>query len=88
MVEKRAKIRAWVDPPLIRAMPERKLFFFIDVFPNKIWHPENHIQYILKYRYNISGFVEELPQLPENKGGHACAALPTGVRPAQHTFSI
>ena len=27
------KIRAWVDPPLIRAMPERKRFFFIDVFP-------------------------------------------------------
>ena len=30
------KIRAWVDPPtphLIRAMPERKRFFFIEVFP-------------------------------------------------------
>ena len=29
------KIRAWVDPPspLIRAMPERKRFFSIDVFP-------------------------------------------------------
>ena len=32
-------------------------------------------------RYNISGFVEELPQLPENRREHACAALPaTGVR--------
>ena len=29
------KIRVWLDPPpLIRAMPERKRFFFIDVFPN------------------------------------------------------
>ena len=28
------KIRAWVDPPpLIRAMPERKHFFFIEAFP-------------------------------------------------------
>ena len=27
------KMRAWVDPPLIRAMPERKRFFCIDVFP-------------------------------------------------------
>ena len=28
------KIRAWVDPPpIIRAMPERKRFFSIDVFP-------------------------------------------------------
>ena len=28
-------------------------------------------------RYGISGFVEELPQLPENRWHHACAALPT-----------
>ena len=27
------KIRAWVDPPLIRAMPERKRFFSMDLFP-------------------------------------------------------
>ena len=27
------KIRTWVAPPLIRAMPERKRFFSIDVFP-------------------------------------------------------
>ena len=31
-LKKGQKIRAWVDP-LIRAMPERKGFFFIDVFP-------------------------------------------------------
>ena len=31
------KIRAWVDPPpIIRAMPERKRFFFIDVFPKYV----------------------------------------------------
>ena len=35
-------------------------------------------------RYNTSGFVEELPKLPENRGGHVCAALPsTEVRPTQ-----
>ena len=27
-------------------------------------------------RYDVNGFVEELPQLPENRGYHACAALP------------
>ena len=27
------KIRAWVDPPIIRAMPERKRFFAVDPFP-------------------------------------------------------
>merc|ERR1712037_404942 len=27
-------------------------------------------------RYNVNGFVEELPQLPESRYGHACAALP------------
>ena len=33
--KKGQKIRAWVDPPpLIWAMPERKRFFSIDVFPN------------------------------------------------------
>ena len=38
-------------------------------------------------RYNTSGFVEELPKLPENRWGHACAALPsTEVRPTQSTF--
>ena len=32
--KKGQKIRAWVDPPpYIRAMPERKRFFSIDVFP-------------------------------------------------------
>ena len=36
-------------------------------------------------RYNVSGFVEELPQLQEEiRYRHACAALPaTGVRPTQ-----
>ena len=34
LIEKGQKIRVWVDlPPLIRAMPERKRFFSIDVFP-------------------------------------------------------
>ena len=33
------------------------------------------------FRYNVSGFVEELTQLPENRWGHSCAAIPsTGVR--------
>ena len=33
-------------------------------------------------RYNINGFVEELPQLPENITEQACTAFPaTGVRP-------
>ena len=33
-LKKGQKIRAWVDPtPLIRAMPERKSVFFIEVFP-------------------------------------------------------
>ena len=33
------------------------------------------------FRYNISGFVEELLPLPEETHGHTCAVLPsTGVR--------
>ena len=44
---------------------------------------------IIFTRYNVTGFVEELPQLPENRYGHACSALPaTGVRPAQPTFVV
>ena len=40
-------------------------------------------------RYNVTGFVEELPQLPENRYEHACSALPaTGVRPAQSTLVV
>ena len=27
-------------------------------------------------RYDVIGFMEELPQLPENRNGHACAAIP------------
>ena len=38
-LKKGQKIRAWVNPPLIRAMAERKRFFSIDVFP--------YFQYIL-----------------------------------------
>ena len=37
------------------------------------------------YRYNISGFVEKLPQLPGERSEHSCAAFPdTGVREAIH----
>ena len=37
--KKGQKIRAWVDPPpYIRAMPERKRFFSIEVFPKS----DNH----------------------------------------------
>ena len=36
-------------------------------------------------RYDTSGFVEELPQLPQNRHSHACASLPiTKVRPKQN----
>ena len=42
---------------------------------------------VLLPRYNMSGFVEELPQLPENRHHHVCAALPaTGVRLAERLF--
>ena len=56
MVKKRGqKIRAWVDPPpIIRAMPERKRFFSIDVFPYKSGCPVPNIQSILyddKYHF-------------------------------------
>ena len=34
LLKRGPKIRAWVDPPpIIWAMPERKRFFSIDVFP-------------------------------------------------------
>ena len=33
------------------------------------------------FRYNVNGFVEELPQLPADRFAHSCAAIPaTGVR--------
>ena len=36
---------------------------------------------LTKCRYNINGFVEELPSLPTTRYGHICAALPSsGVR--------
>ena len=37
------KIQAWVDPPLIRAMPERKRFFSVDVFPYVISFNEDPV---------------------------------------------
>ena len=51
-LKKGQKIRAWVDPPLIRAMPERKRFFFIELFtyveqerkPANIWFLAKHIK--------------------------------------------
>ena len=33
------------------------------------------------FRYNVNGFVEELPQLPADRFAHSCAAIPaTGAR--------
>ena len=37
-LKKGQKIRALADPPLIRAMPERKRFFSINVFPYHVDH--------------------------------------------------
>ena len=54
----------------------------------KLFFPKIIILYFVStdnevFRYNVNGFVEELPQLPEDRFRHACAALPdTGVRPA------
>ena len=43
---------------------------------------ETYIHLLHYCRYNHAGFVEELPQLPETRWNHACAALPsTKVRP-------
>merc|ERR1719193_2794734 len=46
-------------------------------------------------RYNVTGFVEELPQLPENRYLHACSALPAtgafvvaGGDPSDTTSSV
>ena len=37
-------------------------------------------------RYSVTGFIEELPQLPTRREAHACAALPdTRVRATQST---
>ena len=50
-LKKGQKIRAWVDPPpppLIRAMPERKRFLFVDVFPKNsvlLKSPQNMPKY-------------------------------------------
>ena len=44
---------------------------------------EEHLIYTTSntFRYNTSGFVEELPQLPDIRRGHACLSFPTnGVR--------
>ena len=39
-------------------------------------------------RYNVTGFVEELPQMPDNRKWHTCGALPaTGVRFDQVTIA-
>ena len=39
----------------------------------------------MRCRYDVNGFVKELPQLPEERSSHACAALPiTKVRPKQN----
>ena len=49
-LKKDQKIRAWVDlPPIIRAMPERKRFFAVDVFPYRaiVLYKEQIKQYIL-----------------------------------------
>ena len=39
-----------------------------------------------RLRYNVSGFVEELPQMPQERFVHSCGTLPTGVRPALITW--
>ena len=30
-------------------------------------------------RYDLNGFVEELPRLPGGRSGHACASIPISV---------
>ena len=51
-------------------------------------HHQNLWKYPQYYcRYNVNGFVEELPRLPGNRHAHTCAALPsTKVRLAKLTI--
>ena len=39
-------------------------------------------------RYNLNGFVEELPNLPKARFGHACAPIPTPGNTGQVTISV
>ena len=55
--KKGQKIRAWVDPPpIIRAMPERKRFFTIAVFP------KNSIQSDILSRFSSFSYFQFLAE--------------------------
>merc|ERR1712004_690127 len=41
------------------------------------YNSDNESAHSFVTRYNISGFVEELPQLQESRYRHSCASLPS-----------
>ena len=54
------KIRAWVDPPhpLIWAMPERKRFFSVDVFPFTILCPTDWSRQLFRLQQDYKCFLQ------------------------------
>ena len=65
-LKKGQKIRAWVDPPpIIRAMPERKRFFLIEVFP---YIPSHKIE-SWSYVAIVTGIFEHSNHLRLKIGG-------------------
>ena len=60
-------------------MTRKGVYYKVDIFTHKV---EKHM-FKLKLeicRYSFTGLAKELPQLPQNRWNHACAALPsTGV---------
>ena len=58
---------------VLQSKPHHLFCFFLQKKNNRSFESAN-------CRYNVNGFVEYLANLPENREGHACAALPdTGV---------
>ena len=81
----------WASPNFGTVAISTPYFHASRVDCNGFYFMASKTHYLLKHhqhwfcrRYNVNGFVEELPRLPENRWDHACAALPsTKVRLAK-----
>ena len=47
-----------------------------------------HLSVLSQRRYNLNGFVEELPKLPKARFGHACSPIPTPGSTGQVIISV
>ena len=84
-------VLSWLGDSYITLSPGQKMASHLNNLLD-IWSKKSsffgHLSVLSQRRYNLNGFVEELPKLPKARFGHACSPIPTPGSTGQVIISV